>query len=176
MPRTPQLTLPDLSGRRALVTGASDGIGFGIARRLAAAGAEVILPVRNRAKGESALARIRAQYPTAHVSLRDLDLSSLESVAALGNRLRDEGDPLHFLINNAGLMTPPERQTTTDGIELQFGTNHLGHFALVAHLLPLLRAGNARVTSQISVAARSGVMNWTDLNWESSYHGMQAYS
>lgn len=176
MPRTPQLSLPDLSGRRALVTGASDGIGLGIARRLAGAGAEVLLPVRNRAKGEVALARIREQHPAARVTLHDLDLSSLSSVAALGAELRDEGAPIHLLINNAGVMTPPQRQSTADGFELQLGTNHLGHVALVAHLLPLLSAGRARVTSQISVAARSGAVNWGDINWESSYHGMRAYS
>jgi len=118
MTRTPSLALPDLTGRRALVTGASDGIGFGIARRLAAAGAEVILPVRNRAKGEAALDGIRAQHPAARVSLRDLDLSSLESVAALGRQLLSQGDPVHLLVNNAGVMTPPERQTTADGFEL----------------------------------------------------------
>ena len=176
MPRTPQLSLPDLSGRRALVTGASDGIGFGIARRLAGAGAEVLLPVRNRTKGEAALARIREQHPTAKVTLHDLDLSSLSSVAILGDELRAEGSPIHLLVNNAGVMTPPQRQTTVDGLELQLGTNHLGHVALVAHLLPLLRAGRARVTSQISVAARSGAVHWEDLNWEDSYHGMRAYS
>ncbi|MBB2903251.1 NAD(P)-dependent dehydrogenase (short-subunit alcohol dehydrogenase family) [Kineococcus radiotolerans] len=176
MPRSPQLSLPDLSGRRALVTGASDGIGFGIARRLAGAGAEVLLPVRNRTKGEAALARIREQHPTARVTLHDLDLSSLSSVSALGDELRAEGSPIHLLINNAGVMTPPQRQTTVDGLELQLGTNHLGHVALVAHLLPLLRAGRARVTSQISVAARSGAVHWEDLNWEDSYHGMRAYS
>jgi NAD(P)-dependent dehydrogenase (short-subunit alcohol dehydrogenase family) len=110
------------------------------------------------------------------VTLLDLDLSSLASVAALGETLREDGRPIHLLINNAGVMTPPERQTTADGFELQFGTNHLGHFALVAHLLPLLRAGRARVTSQISVAANSNAINWEDLNWERSYHGMKAYS
>ncbi|WP_432493521.1 SDR family oxidoreductase [Kineococcus gypseus] len=176
MPRTHHLTLPDLSGRRALVTGGSDGIGFGIARRLAAAGAEVVLPVRNRAKGEAAVARIRDEHPGARFSLHDLDLSSLRSVAALGERLRAEGRPVHLLVNNAGVMHPPQRQVTVDGIELQFGTNHLGHVALVAHLLPLLIAGRARVTSQTSVAARSGQVNWSDLNWESSYDGMRAYS
>ncbi|PRY16893.1 SDR family oxidoreductase [Kineococcus rhizosphaerae] len=175
MPRTPQLSLPDLSGRRALVTGASDGIGLGIAARLAAAGAQVLLPVRNRTKGQAALDRLRARHPGAQVVLHDLDLSSLSSVAALGQRLRDEGDPIHLLVANAGVMTPPHRQTTADGLELQLGTNHLGHVALVAHLLPLLRAGRARVTSQISVAARSGAVHWADLNWESSYHGMRAY-
>ena len=176
MPRTPQYTVPDLSGRRAVVTGAGDGIGFGIARRLAPAGSEVVLPVRNRAKGEAAVARIRAEHPTAQVSLREMDLSSLRSVAALGEQLRGEGHPIHLLINNAGVMTPPERQVTDDGIELQLGTNHLGHVALVAHLLPLLVAGRARVTSQISIAARSGEVNWSDMNWETSYAGMRAYS
>ncbi|WP_369054319.1 SDR family oxidoreductase [Kineococcus terrestris] len=176
MSRTPHLELPDLFGRRALVTGASDGVGVGIARRLAAAGAEVLMPVRNRAKGEAAAARIRSAHPGARVSVHDLDLSSLRSVAALGEQLRAEGEPLHLLVGNAGVMRPPERQTTLDGFELQFGTNHLGHVALVAHLLPLLIAGRARVTSQISVAARAGQVNWRDLNWESSYDGMRAYS
>ena len=177
MPRTPiDITIPNLTGTLALVTGASDGIGLGIAGRLAAAGAEVILPVRNPRKGEAALATIRQQTPHANVSTRTLDLSSLASVAALGETLRTEGRPIHLLINNAGVMTPPDRQTTADGFELQFGTNHLGHFALVAEILPLLRAGNARVTSQISIAANQGSVNWDDLNWERSYDGMRAYS
>ena len=177
--RTPSrtdITIADLSGQRAVVTGASDGIGFGIAMRLAAAGADVLLPVRNPRKGEAAVTRIRQTLPDATVSLREVDLSSLDSVAALGKALREEGQPIHILINNAGVMTPPDRQTTVDGFELQFGTNHLGHFALVAQLLPLLRAGRARVTSQVSVAANSGAINWDDLNWERSYDGMRAYS
>ncbi|MFJ9083381.1 SDR family oxidoreductase [Streptomyces sp. NPDC102384] len=177
MPRKPiDITVPDLSGKRAVVTGASDGIGLGLATRLAAAGAEVLLPVRNPRKGEAALARIRERVPHANVSLGALDLSSLDSVAALGETLRGQDQPIHLLINNAGVMTPPDRQTTADGFELQFGTNHLGHFALVAHLLPLLRAGRARVTSQVSVAANQGAINWDDLNWERSYDGMKAYS
>jgi NAD(P)-dependent dehydrogenase (short-subunit alcohol dehydrogenase family) len=177
MSRTPiDITIPDLSGKRALVTGASDGMGLGIAGRLAAAGAEVIMPVRNPRKGESAVSQIKQAVPAAKVSLRSLDLSSLDSVAALGETLRDEGHPIHILINNAGVMTPPDRQTTADGFELQFGTNHLGHFALVGHLLPLLRAGRARVTSQISIAANQGSINWDDLNWEHSYRGGGAYS
>ncbi|AXX31535.1 SDR family oxidoreductase [Actinosynnema pretiosum subsp. pretiosum] len=176
MPNAIDLTLPDLTGRRALVTGASDGVGLGIAARLAAAGAEVLLPVRNQRKGEAALAEIRERAPGATASLRPLDLSSLDSVAALGEALRAEGRPIHLLVNNAGVMTPPERQTTADGFELQFGTNHLGHFALVAHLMPLLRAGRARVTTQLSVAANQGAINWADLNWERSYSGRRAYS
>ena len=176
MARTIDLTLPDLTGRRAVVTGASDGMGLRIAARLAAAGAEVVMPVRNRTKGESALATIRESTPGADVSLRDLDLASLASVAALGETLNCEGNPIHLLINNAGVMTPPDRQVTEDGFELQLGSNHLGHVALVAHVLPLLGAGRARVVSQISIAARSGRINWDDLNWERSYDGMRAYS
>lgn len=177
MPRKPiDITVPDLSGRRAVVTGASDGIGLGIATRLAAAGAEVILPVRNSRKGQAAITTIRQANPHANVSLRELDLSALASVAALGKSLRGEGQSIDLLINNAGIMTPPDRQTTNDGFELQFGTNHLGHFALVAHLLPLLRAGRARVTSQISIAANENAVNWDDLNWERSYNGSKAYS
>lgn len=154
MPRRQHdLTLPDLSARRAVVTGASDGIGLHVAARLAGAGAEVVMPVRNARKGEAAAARIRAQHPAARVVLHDLDLSSLRSVAAFGEKLLADGGPVHLLVNNAGVMTPPERQTTADGFELQLGTNHLGHVALVAHLLPLLRAGHARVVSQTSIAA-----------------------
>lgn len=165
-----ELQLPDLTGRRALVTGASDGMGTGIAARLTAAGAEVVLPVRNRAKGEAAARTIGGA-----VSLRDLDLSSLASVAALTETLRAEGEPIHLLVNNAGVMTPPDRQTTADGHELQWGTNHLGHVALTLGLLPLLREGHARVVSQVSVAAARGQVHWDDLDWERSYDGMAAY-
>jgi NAD(P)-dependent dehydrogenase (short-subunit alcohol dehydrogenase family) len=176
MPRSQyDITVPDLSGKRAVVTGASDGVGLAIARTLAGAGAEVVMPVRNQRKGEVAIARIRDQYPRAKLSLETLELSSLASVAALGATLRAEGAPIHLLVNNAGVMTPPERQTTGDGFELQFGTNHLGHFALTGHLLPLLKAGRARVTSQTSIAARSGTINWDDLAWEREYDGMRAY-
>lgn len=176
MPRKQyDLAIADLTGTRAVVTGASDGIGFGIATALARAGAEVIMPVRNLSKGESAAAGIRAQYPHAKLTLEVMDLSSLPSVAALGAKLRAQGAPIHLLINNAGVMTPPSHQTTADGFELQFGTNHLGHFALTGHLLPLLRAGRARVTSQTSIAARGGAINWDDLNWDRKYDGMSAY-
>lgn len=177
MPKnTTEIAVPDLAGKRVVITGASDGVGFGLATRIGAAGAEVIMPVRNPRKGEAAITRIHQQIPHANVSLRALDLSSLDSVTALSKTLLEEDRPIHILINNAGVMTPPERQATTDGFELHFGTNHLGHFALVAHLLPLLRAGRARVTSQISIAADHNAINWDDLNWERSYNGMRAYS
>ncbi|GGM42641.1 SDR family oxidoreductase [Dactylosporangium sucinum] len=172
----PDLSAPDLSGKLAVVTGASDGVGLGLATRLAAAGAEVVMPVRNLRKGEAAVAKIRQQHPDAVLSLRELDLASLGSVAALGAALRADNRPIHILVNNAGVMTPPDRQSTADGFELQFGTNHLGHFALVGHLLPLLRAGRARVTSQISIAVNRNAINWDDLSWERSYDGFRAYS
>ena len=167
--------VPNLAGKLVVVTGASDGLGLGLAGRLARAGAEVILPVRNPAKGAAALARIRSASPDANVSTRELDLASLGSVAALGRTLRAEGRPVDVLINNAAVMTPPTRHTTEDGLELQFGTNHLGHFALVAHLLPLLRAGNARVTTMSSFGARNARINWEDLQSEREYAPMRAY-
>lgn len=173
--REPRLTLPDLTGTRVVLTGGSDGMGAVMAHRLAASGADLVLPVRNRRKGEAVIAAITAETPSATVSLRDLDLSSLEQVTALGETLRAEGDPIHRLILNAGVMTPPDRQTTADGHELQWGANHLANVALVGHLLPLLVAGAGRVTSQVSVAARSGEINWDDLDWEQSYDGMRAY-
>ncbi|MCX6406589.1 MAG: SDR family oxidoreductase [Propionibacteriales bacterium] len=173
--RTPDITLPDLTGRRAVVTGASDGIGLGIAGRLAAAGAELVLPVRNPDKGEQAAERLRNQHPGAKVTTHVMDLSSLASVAAFGELMRAQGAPVHLLVNNAGVMTPPERRTTADGFELQLGTNHLGHVALTAHLLPLLAAGRARVTSQTSVVARSGAIRWDDLDGEQAYDAMQLY-
>ncbi|MBW4033403.1 MAG: SDR family oxidoreductase [Acidobacteria bacterium] len=175
-PRNSDFALPDLAGTRALLTGGSDGIGLGIATHLAAAGAEVLLPVRNQAKGAAAVATIRETVPDARITLHPLDLSSLESIARLGDALRSAGEPIHLLINNAGVMTPPQRQTTADGFELQFGTNHLGHMAMVGHVLPLLVAGRARVTSQLSLAANQGKINWDDLNWQHSYNGMRAYS
>ncbi len=176
MPRRPvDVDVTSLSGRRAVITGASDGVGLELAARMAAAGASVVLPVRNQAKGEAAVARIRRRTPSADVSLRELDLGSLDSVARLGAVLLAEGEPVHVLVNNAGVMTPPSRQTTVDGFELQLGTNHLGHVALVRHLLPLLRAGRARVTSQISIAAARHGISWADLDWDRSYDGMRAY-
>jgi NAD(P)-dependent dehydrogenase (short-subunit alcohol dehydrogenase family) len=173
---TIDVPVPDLSGRRVVLTGGSDGIGLVLARRLAAAGADLVLPVRDRGKGEAAAAGIRARVPRAAVTLHELDLASLGSVAAFAAALLTEGRPIDVLVNNAGVMTPPERRTTADGYELQLGTNHLGHAALVAHLMPLLRAGRARVTSQVSVAANRNAINWDDLQWERSYDAFGAYS
>ncbi len=143
---------PDLSGKLVVITGANSKLGFGLARRLAAAGADVVMAIRNQAKGEAAIGEIRRSVPDAKLTIKSLDLSSLASVAALGEQLNAEGRPIDILINNAGVMTPPERDTTADGFELQFGSNHLGHFALTGHVLPLLRAAQrARVVSLSSL-------------------------
>lgn len=176
MPKTIDIPVPNLVGKLALVTGASDGIGFNIAARLAGAGAEVIMPVRNRTKGQAAAQRIRERVPNAKLDVRALDLSSLASVAGLADELLRDARPLNILINNAGVMTPPTHQVTEDGFELQFATNHLGHFALTNRLMPLLRAGKARVTTQVSVAANEGAVNWEDINWAKGYHPMRSYS
>ena len=175
-PAPPALDLPDLTGRRALVTGGSDGIGRRVAERLAAAGAQVLLPVRNPVKGGEARDAILAEHPGARVELGALVLSSLAPVRALTDRLPGEGTPIDLLVLNAGVMTPPERRETADGFELQLGTNHLGHVALVAGLLPLLRAARARVVTQVSVAARSGSVLWDDLQSTRAYDAGRAYA
>ena len=170
-------TVPDLSGRLAVVTGSNSGLGSGWPPGC---------PPRRRrdrwrsataAKGEAAVDQIRATVPNAKLTTKQLDLSSLASVEALGEELNAEGRPIDILINNAGIMQPPDRETTADGFELQFGGNHLGHFALTGHLLPLLSAAsNARVTSLSSLAARMGGINFDDLQWEKRYNPTRAYS
>src|ERR1700754_1878266 len=170
-------TVADLSGRLAVVTGSNSGLGLGLTTRLAAARADVIMAIRNRPKGEAAVEQIRATVPDAKLTIKALDLSSLASVKALGEELNAEGRPIDILINNAGIMQPPSRETTADGFELQFGGNHLGHFALTSHLLPLLRAAtNPRVTSLSSLAARLGGINFDDLQWEKRYSPTGAYA
>jgi NAD(P)-dependent dehydrogenase (short-subunit alcohol dehydrogenase family) len=177
MARNYAVTVPDLSGKLAVVTGSNSGLGLGLATRLSAAGADVVMAIRNRAKGEAAVEHIRARVPDAKLTLKQLDLSSLASVKALGEELNAEGRPIDLLINNAGIMQPPQRETTKDGFELQLGGNHLGHFALTGHLFPLLRAaGDARVTTVSSLAARMGGINFDDLQWERRYNPTQAYS
>jgi NAD(P)-dependent dehydrogenase (short-subunit alcohol dehydrogenase family) len=131
---------------------------------LAAAGARVIIAARNGRKGDDALAAILAVQPKADIAFELLDLGDLASVDAFGRRMRGIGRPVDLLINNAGVMTPPVRKETADGFELQFGTNHLSHFALTGHLLPLLVAARApRVVTVSSTAAYFGRMDFDDL-------------
>lgn len=168
--------IPSQCGRTAVVTG-TGGLGFQDALALARAGANVIIAGRNPSKGAAAVDQIRQSVPGANVTFGALDLASLESIESFGERLRSSRDSLDLLINNAAVMTPPKRQVTCDGFELQFGTNYLGHFALTAQLLPLLRKGNEpRVVSLSSVAARSGTINFDDLQAQHSYRPMPVYS
>jgi NAD(P)-dependent dehydrogenase (short-subunit alcohol dehydrogenase family) len=170
------LDVPDLHGRFAVVTGANSGLGFGLAKRLAAAGADVVMAIRDRGKGEHAIARIRREVPQAKLTIRQLDLSSQASVATLGEELTAQGRPIDLLLNNAGVMTPPQRQQTNDGFELQFGTNHLGHFALTGRLLGLLRAAeSARVVTVSSIAATQGSLDFGDVNAQRGYKPMHCY-
>ena len=164
--------IPSQSGRLAVVTGANSGVGQETARRLAAAGADVVLAVRTPAKGAEAARRIPGS-----TRVEELDLAGLASVAAFADRLLTSGRPVDLLINNAGVMAVPTRQTTADGFELQFGTNYLGHFALTARLLPLLVAAPApRVTSLSSGVHWFGRINLDDLQSARSYGAWRAYA
>jgi NAD(P)-dependent dehydrogenase (short-subunit alcohol dehydrogenase family) len=177
MPRTwTSKDIPSQHGRTIVVTG-TGGLGFEDALALARAGADVIIAGRNPGKGAQAINRIKQEVPGAKVSFEAVDLGSLASIAAFGKRLNANQERIDVLINNAGVMTPPRRATTADGFELQFETNYLGHFALTAHLLPLLRRARApRVVTLSSVAARSGAINFDDLQAERGYKPGRVYS
>jgi len=167
--------IPDQSGRVAVVTGANSGLGLATSRELARAGARVVMACRDPGRGAAALAEVRAAVPDASAELARLDLASLDSVRALAERLRSEHPSIDLLINNAGVMATP-RRLTADGFELQFGTNHLGHFALTALLLPALLGGeSSRVVTVSSVAHRSGRINFDDLTGERRYFRWAAY-
>lgn len=168
--------IPPQQGRSTIITG-TGGLGFEDALALARAGGEVIIAGRNPQKGADAVARICAKVPSATVRFEQVDLASLQSVADFGTRLRSQRSSLDLLINNAGVMVPPKRQETSDNFELQLGTNYLGHFALTAELMPLLRQGKkARVVTLSSVAARDGAINFDDLQAERGYDPMRVYS
>ena len=169
--------IPDQTGRTAVITGANTGLGYETAAALAAKGAHVVLAVRNLEKGHAAAERISAATPGASVAVQELDLSSLESVRAAAEELKARHDAIDLLINNAGVMFTP-RSTTKDGFELQFGTNHLGHFAFTGLLLDrVLAATGSRVVTVSSVGhrfARRGI-RFDDLQWERSYSRVGAY-
>ncbi|MFE7974352.1 SDR family NAD(P)-dependent oxidoreductase [Streptomyces shenzhenensis] len=163
--------IPDQHGRVAIVTGANTGLGFETARMLAARGAAVVLAVRDVAKGKQAAARI-----TGDVTVQALDLASLDSIRSAAADLRAAHPRIDLLINNAGVMYTP-RQTTADGFELQFGTNHLGHFALTGLLLDrLLPVPGSRVVTVSSTGHRiRAAIHFDDLQWERSYSRAAAY-
>lgn len=178
--------VPSQAGRRILITGANSGIGFPAARELARAGAHILLGSRDRSKGEAAVARLRAEVPAASVELSLLDLASLASIREFASRELDRSLPLDVLIDNAGVMAPPKRLETSDGFELQFGTNVLGHFALTGLLFPAIeKAVTASAAAQpqpprivflASIAHKRGAINFDDLQSTHSYDPMKAYS
>ncbi|MEU5262197.1 SDR family NAD(P)-dependent oxidoreductase [Amycolatopsis sp. NPDC021455] len=163
--------IPDQRGRVAVVTGANTGLGFETARALAEHGASVVLAVRDVEKGKKAAARMAGD-----VSVQELDLTSLDSVRAAADALRGTHSRIDLLVNNAGVMYTP-KQTTRDGFELQFGTNHLGHFAFTGLVLDLLLpVAGSRVVTVSSVAHRiRAAIHFDDLQWERSYGRVAAY-
>jgi NAD(P)-dependent dehydrogenase (short-subunit alcohol dehydrogenase family) len=167
--------IPDQRGRVAVVTGANSGLGLVTARRLARAGATVVLACRNDAKGEEAAAAIRRDTPGASIEVGRLDLADLASIERFAAEQSGRHERLDVLVNNAGIMYTPQGKTT-DGFELQFGTNHLGHFALTGRLLPALLAGPAsRVVTVSSLEHKRGHLRLDDLMLEQHYGRYRAY-
>jgi NAD(P)-dependent dehydrogenase (short-subunit alcohol dehydrogenase family) len=170
-------TVPTQQGKLAVVTGSNSGTGKEAARRLAGAGAHVILAVRTITKGEDARHEILAQYPDAQLEVRHLDVADLSSVQSFAESLLADKQPLDLLVNNAGVMAPPDRLVSTDGFELQFATNFLGPFALTVRLLPLLvSAKEGRVTTMSSSVAAVGTIRYKDLQRERHYVPYLAYA
>ena len=175
MAASAQAEIPSQADRSAIVTGATGGLGYETALALAKAGAEVILTGRDDRKAQSAVDRINREVTTARVSYEALDLASLASIADFARRMQPR-QSLNLLINNAGVMALPSRQTTTDGFEMQFGTNYLGHFALTARLMPLLRrASGPRVVNVSSLAHRTAFIDFDDLQGVRVYSPWKAY-
>ena len=176
MSRWTTADIPDQTGRTAVITGANTGLGYETAAALAARGAHVVLAVRNLEKGKEAARGIEQATPDAKVQLQELDLTSLDSIRAAADQLRSDHASIDLLINNAGVMFTP-KSTTMDGFELQFGTNHLGHFALTNLLLDrVLAAPGSRVVTVSSQGHRfvRGI-RFDDLQWERSYSRVGAY-
>jgi NAD(P)-dependent dehydrogenase (short-subunit alcohol dehydrogenase family) len=169
--------VPDQTGKLVIVTGANSGTGREAAKRLAAAGAHVVMAVRSVAKGEAARAEILAAHPAARLEVRRIDLADLASVREFADGVIADGTPVDVLVNNAGVMTPPARMATADGFELQFGSNYLGPFALTMRLLPLLlAAGSPRVVTMSSGMANIGRIRFDDLQWERGYGPIRSYA
>lgn len=167
--------IPDLGGKTAIVTGANSGLGFETSKALAGAGATVIMACRNPTRAESAAEAIRRAHGQADVEIMALDLADLASVRVFAQVANQRCSRLDLLINNAGVMALPERRTA-DGFEMQFGTNHLGHFALTGLLFERLKATpGARVVTESSLAHRFGRIRFHDLQWERGYSKWLAY-
>jgi NAD(P)-dependent dehydrogenase (short-subunit alcohol dehydrogenase family) len=170
-----QTEIPSQLGKSAVVTGATGGLGYETALSLAKAGAEVILTGRDDRKGQSAIDKVCREVSGARVSYERLDLANLASIADFSQRMHSR-QSLDLLINNAGVMAVPRRQTTADGFEMQFGTNYLGHFVLTARLMPLLRrASGPRVVNVSSLAHRTAFIDFDDLQGARVYSPWKAY-
>jgi NAD(P)-dependent dehydrogenase (short-subunit alcohol dehydrogenase family) len=168
--------IPDLTGRTFVITGANSGLGLESSRMLAARGAHVVMTARDQLKGEAAAARVRQDVPGASLELRILDLADLESVHAFARGLHDDAVPVDVLINNAGVMMSPQR-STAQGFEMQFGTNHLGHFALTGLLLDLLAVrDDPRVVTVSSTFHKQGKIDFDDLMQRERYSPTGAYA
>ena len=169
--------VPDQTGKFVVVTGANSGTGKEATKRLAAAGAHVVMAVRTVAKGDAARADIVTAHPGAQLEVRRVDLADLASVRDFADQLTADGRPIDILINNAGVMAPPTRMTTADGFELQFGSNYLGPFALTMRLLPLvLTAAAPRVVTMSSGTANFGRIRFDDLQWTRGYRPSMSYA
>lgn len=169
--------IPDQKGRIAIITGATSGLGKEAARALGIKNATVVMAVRNLKKGEGVISEITAQHPGADVQVRELDLGSLDSVRSFAQSVQKDFNRLDLLINNAGVMMCPF-STTEDGFEIQMGTNHLGHFALTGHLMPLLKlTPGSRVIATSSTGHKMGNIDFGDINWEKrKYNTRKAYA
>jgi NAD(P)-dependent dehydrogenase (short-subunit alcohol dehydrogenase family) len=168
--------MPDLAGKVAVVTGANSGTGFVATQALVGKRAHVVMGCRNLEKAEKALTKIRDKIPGASVEVIHLDLANLSSIRNFAQEFKDKYQSLHILLNNAGIMIPPKLKTV-DGFELQFGTNHLGHFALTGVLIErIMNTEGSRVVTMSSSAAEGGKINFDDLQWDKSYSRFGAYA
>ena len=168
--------ISDQKGKVVIVTGSSSGLGYETAKVLANKSATVIVAVRNEEKGNAAVAKIKVENPNADIQVMLVDLANLESVHKFAENFKKKFKKLDLLINNAGVMTPPYAKTK-DGFELQFGTNHLGHFALTGLLIDLIKeTPNSRIVNVSSTAHKIGNLNFNDLNWETRrYNKFRSY-
>ena len=168
--------ITDQAGKTAIITGANSGLGFEATKALAEKNALVIMACRNMEKAQQAKQRILEQHSKANLEIMPLDLASLESIEQFATNFKTKHEKLHYLFNNAGVMFPPFTQTK-DGFELTFGVNHLGHFALTAHLLPtLLQTPSSRVITQSSFYSKRGKIEFDNLNAEKKYSKSKAYA
>jgi len=175
MPGWTEADIPDLSGKTVVITGANSGLGLVAADALAAKGAQVVLACRDQAKGRAAEAEIRGRHAGAKTALMSLDLSSLADIRRFADAVQAAHPRIDVLMNNAGVMALPYRKTA-DGFEMQFGTNHLGHFALTGLLLDrMLKTDGARVVTVSSGAHRMGRIRFDDPQWEQGYRKWPAY-